>query len=647
METWRTSQRLPRRCTECARRRVRCDKKAPCGQCVARDCAHLCMREVVCIRGKLAVATPAEEDHSNLLRENAQLRDRVSELELALTLNLQHQVGVRASNNQRLVADEHMETHERMGAILDDWSMGVMNRSSKASSSGLEQTGRSDGVQHIPDGVTSSYIVRFSLETLGWIHCAVRADQVMQEHAVFVECLANGDMTVLENHGWMAIYFSLLTVGLLFMEREQASALPLNGINDGFAIQGVCETWYHCAFRQLDLANAIGTPQLQTIQAAAILTLCNSHFGQVFRETNLTSIAINSARALNMHRLGSESSYPNYIESMPEWTTREDREMGRRLWWTITICDWLSTMSRRPPSIHPMTFDTEIKPGHFDSNIILNGLSISDGNVLSPLLHHIALSKVARRVYDYTQAVKKSSAVLSQFLQQLRELEHEFISQIDRLICSFESGVNKSRAVPPWVYGQKAHYLCTLNFIRLTLSRILSQPSLPNLPIISQIRTCADEAAMHVVDLGHVPQVIFGSATIAAGIFFCLDLLISNPECDPQRRLHRRQAVQSCIDALLPHAHKTKICSEGPKALQWLLELETRQQGKGCEEIVNAILNTWRPASSDTSILSPSLLQGQEYSPNSTFVENPWSTVSTAPFFEELDFDWLFNSIAF
>jgi hypothetical protein len=116
------------------------------------------------------------------------------------------------------------------------------------------------------------------------------------------------------------------------------------------------------------------------------------------------------------------------------------------------------------------------------------------------------MSKVARQVYDYTQSPKKSSALLSQFLRQLKVLEHDFLSQIDRLISSFVTGVNKSHPVPLWVYGQKAHYCCTLNFIRLTLSRILLQPSLPQVSILSQIRTQANEAAINVVEMDEVPE---------------------------------------------------------------------------------------------------------------------------------------------
>lgn len=102
----------------------------------------------------------------------------------------------------------------------------------------------------------------------------------------------------------------------------------------------ICHTWYDSAIRQLELSNAMARPQLCLVQVAAILTLCNSHFGENFRESNLTSQAINTARELNMHRLGTEASFPSRLRRMPEWDSRAKRELGRRLWWTLVICDW-------------------------------------------------------------------------------------------------------------------------------------------------------------------------------------------------------------------------------------------------------------------------------------------------------------------
>lgn len=102
----------------------------------------------------------------------------------------------------------------------------------------------------------------------------------------------------------------------------------------------ICQQWYRSAFRQLELSDVIGKPQLRIVQVAAILTLCNSHFGESFRGFSLLSLAINTARALRMHCLATESSYPQSLEQFDEWSSQPGRELGRRLWWTLVICDW-------------------------------------------------------------------------------------------------------------------------------------------------------------------------------------------------------------------------------------------------------------------------------------------------------------------
>jgi hypothetical protein len=101
-----------------------------------------------------------------------------------------------------------------------------------------------------------------------------------------------------------------------------------------------CHIWYNSAIRQLEMSNATARPQLHLVQVATILTLCNSHFGENFRENNLTSLAINTARELRMDRLGSESNFPSRLSRIFGWNSTEKRELGRRLWWTLVICDW-------------------------------------------------------------------------------------------------------------------------------------------------------------------------------------------------------------------------------------------------------------------------------------------------------------------
>lgn len=99
------------------------------------------------------------------------------------------------------------------------------------------------------------------------------------------------------------------------------------------------QKWYKVALQELS-SLGLGQPSLSIIQTVLILTLCNSNFGHSEREMFLVGVAISAARALKMHRLGTESTYPQSLKRYTEWQTREGRELGRRMWWTLTIADW-------------------------------------------------------------------------------------------------------------------------------------------------------------------------------------------------------------------------------------------------------------------------------------------------------------------
>jgi hypothetical protein len=131
-----------------------------------------------------------------------------------------------------------------------------------------------------------------------------------------------------------------LQVGLFFMGEEDTLSLNLPSVEQSPYPFSVSHHWYHAALQQLEYSDAMGKPQLHVVQVAAILTLCHPHFGQRYRDINLSSLAQNTARALQMHRLGSESSYPESLKGIPVWSEETDRELGRRLWWTLVICDW-------------------------------------------------------------------------------------------------------------------------------------------------------------------------------------------------------------------------------------------------------------------------------------------------------------------
>lgn len=64
----------------------------------------------------------------------------------------------------------------------------------------------------LPTRASSDSIVRFSLEKLGWVHCALNAPVFLAQHENFWRGLQAKNSQVLEDHGWTALYLSVISV---------------------------------------------------------------------------------------------------------------------------------------------------------------------------------------------------------------------------------------------------------------------------------------------------------------------------------------------------------------------------------------------------------------------------------------------------
>lgn len=199
----------------------------------------------------------------------------------------------------------------------------------------------------LPSRMASRAIIVYSLQILGWIHCAVRADVFLQEHEEFWNGLELGNTIDPEKRPWLSLYFSLLAVGLMYMEPKSvpdSSSLPHTTISgdtsDVTRTISISRSWYEAAFRGIENAISRGVASLPLIQSLVVLTLCNSNFGEQQREWLLSGVAINMARCLKMDKLGDEDEWVPKSHRTPCWSTAANREMGRRLWWTLVVCDW-------------------------------------------------------------------------------------------------------------------------------------------------------------------------------------------------------------------------------------------------------------------------------------------------------------------
>ncbi|KAH8891227.1 hypothetical protein GQ53DRAFT_841622 [Thozetella sp. PMI_491] len=567
MRGLRESQRAPRRCTECARRRIRCSKTIPCENCVKGGVAHKCAREVVLIRGTPVLGRDTrrvDQIDAELQRENATLRERVARLEAILQRRAR-----RPGRSQISPSSLDQADFEVFSTILEQWNLGApeQHSSPKEPISAAVPEDLSSTLGLLPPWPDGRLLVQFSLQTLGWIHCALDATSFIRESEAFEASLESGQWEVLQNHAWLAVYLSVLAVGLIFAEGTALFSQLSPQFLARSDLAELPQSWYRAVLRQLELCDFIGRPGLHTVQAIAVLNLCSRHLGERKREVTLTGVAINIARSLKMHLLGSEDSCPARVEQIPLWSTLPARELGRRLWWSLVICDWLGA-SNHPSSIGPESFDCELSIGEYDpAHLVGPSATGPPSTSAQPLLHHMAMAKLAAVIRTHYEKKDQSPDSLVEILARLDELEEE---------APFPAGNRLGE--PAWAVGQRCHYHFSINHIRLKICRILFRPDVESPERRQEIRSCALEAAAAICDGPEFPLVykgtwMFASATIAAGVFLALDLLKSRHSQDDARAERQKQRITSCISAIAPYINKTTICQGGSRILKRLLEL--------------------------------------------------------------------------
>jgi hypothetical protein len=110
----------------------------------------------------------------------------------------------------------------------------------------------------------------------------------------------------------------------------------------GAGLAEISQIWYEAALIELSHSKFLSKPRLSTVQTLAILNLLHRNFGESHREYFLLGLAINTARILGLDHLKKESvdfdGATTYLGGNAGG--RSDRELGRRLWWTLVICDW-------------------------------------------------------------------------------------------------------------------------------------------------------------------------------------------------------------------------------------------------------------------------------------------------------------------
>ncbi|KIW05080.1 uncharacterized protein PV09_04228 [Verruconis gallopava] len=518
---------------------------------------------------------------SALLKERSALRSQIAQLEVALALSKPS-----ASHEARTVEDSSQPEFEELVPALEQFDLDPkFDSNANPVLQQLWTPGNDPLYMLLPTRSASRTLVEFALTTFGWLHCAVRADCFLEQHENFWNHLEAGHTVEEEQRPWLSLWLSLLSVGLMYISADDIpdqTDLPRDIISEpadkiAYAVD-VSRMWYESALQELHRSSFLRKPTIESIQTILVLTLCNSNNGEHQQEWVLLGACINMARSLDMHRLGSEQSFSNDLSTRPVWATPANRELGRRMWWNLVICDWLGPWSR-PPSISPASFCCSISGnGRFDHEVLPSSSSGGTSSSPSPVQYLTVMARLAYIFYIYfkanaTRTAMKTTKALDEIDAVRRSLPLHLSPHFPANSDDFEWEKQH-----PWVTFQRYQISVVIDFMVLATARSLAIAR--HIEDKQKYRTIATAAARRLLlsFTGTAPRFFkllwsSSASAVAAGIFLTLDYLISQSMNEPKSAQYLNELLALIQSAISIMRQNSVVTVHAENGVTILLEL--------------------------------------------------------------------------
>lgn len=384
----------PRRrlaCRVCTRRKVKCDKKIPCDNCVKRGAPAQCERaendgilaqDSTLITGKLGEDSPSF---------NA-LRTRVAELEALL----QQQGEIESRNvpqspspaiqqaadgpvtQTRSSSPSQDSEIEDAVTVLEFLAWGRMKDPDKAmlSPEALRACEYDDGTGASPAGDLDSALDA-DLNLLSWLQILLPSRQQVYQlveyhnncllwfHGSYVAASFSKalDSFYADHNGrfdsrglnlqWVALLFSIMTGTITSAPSCEARRW---GISENEA-KILSQKWHKAVITSLNAANFTAHHSLYAVQAIASLTNTAHMLGHSNTQSIMLASVIRIAQSLGLHRLDEDARGSDL-----------ELETGRRVWQELCTQDWFSTAFSESYSINPL-HSTSLPPKNCDEDM--------------------------------------------------------------------------------------------------------------------------------------------------------------------------------------------------------------------------------------------------------------------------------------
>ncbi|KAG9252434.1 uncharacterized protein F5Z01DRAFT_228025 [Emericellopsis atlantica] len=467
---FRSTQRAPRSCIPCSTRKVKCDKSEPCLTCVRRGESASCIRETVLIRGepkKWQESTGNPPQVEDLRRENEQLRD---ELRKPKSGQLSHSTPSTPRGPRNSHSLENSDSIE--DALWDSIRF-------KAVPSGSTIGSWEEAV--LPSRSASDHLIAYDRTWNCWVHYAVEYPQFQQECDAFMDALESGQALESYDHHWKAVYFSVLCAALLMMEEEEATCLVASEHVD-MDVSSLCRNWYDAAIFSLHRADFMRVPHIGTVQCIAVLGMCFNNLGDAELCRHMWNIALRIAQKLGLNTPRSEHAGSLGTEAQ------------HRLWWTLTICEWLG-VPHEPTSLEEVDFEVPLPRPHVTTR---NG----GKTVVDPAHYHVFMARTSIVYNRFCQSLQRSPLSSENVV---RAADEELALVIDTLPDHLQpeleahGRIREPELSEPWIKWQRFDITLVLLHHRIRINRTLQRHWLSSPGEFAWARTVCVQSALDII----------------------------------------------------------------------------------------------------------------------------------------------------
>ncbi|ORY20999.1 hypothetical protein BCR39DRAFT_570435, partial [Naematelia encephala] len=657
----------PRSCTECIRRKTRCNKQIPCDLCLKRGVAHLCHLDAQFVPAVLSADSPPLSTgnlsvdldvlRQNLYSEIDQLRKRVSELEkrgLAPGNAASEDGNWRAGSAPRVEGDVETEDaattleffalglDRRAGADGDEASrVPTPDRTSAQITSSHIVPITSDRAYVYTESITDSLLPRrvvhsilsFAERQVAWQHCCVFFPTFWLEVDAFWSTVkASGSWERVEP-SWVALFFVLQGIAVHQMTDNDALAC---GLAEGESYTSLAADRYvlpnalvSAAEDALYLGQFLSRPTIWACQAIAILALCGHNVCDSDLLSSLLAIGIKTAQTLNLHSLGRAA---NALVKQPGQMNAQrvvEVEVGKRVWWALVMEDWFAIPFRGVWSVHPGHFDTPLPNNCHDSDIIERpGLSHPDSVLTVAFKQRFSsqMSAIVQSVFDRLRTASSQSAfaVAEEHAQRLRKLLSSLPAPLR------ENARPSTPSTPPWARAMRHYILISGTHKLLIIYRAFLARGGSSSQRAKAHAACVETAESIIAELergGHDPETVQALWTIpyhslAASVVLALDMISLSGQPEALRRKEWVLRAKAALERLAP---TSRIARRGLQVLADLFreaeDLSKTKRRRTSDSMAKMVKKIKLP--SDELFETPSVTPtSTEQSPSNAFPQN-------------------------